>query len=93
MVADPETTTHGQLLQVVDNELSTRGLHDSPSGRGGVVRSTLSEGDSLGHFVLVLVSAKENDHEVSWAVSQNRVALFLGAGSLRVFVSARAFLV
>jgi hypothetical protein len=42
--------THSQLLQVVNDQLSTGSLDDPPSGRGGVVRGTLSEGDSLGHF-------------------------------------------
>lgn len=45
-----KTPTHSLLLQVVDDELSTGGLDDPPPVGGGVVRLSLSEGDSLGHF-------------------------------------------
>ena len=39
------------LLEVLDNELSSRGLDDLVPGGLGVVRLSGSEGNTLGHFL------------------------------------------
>lgn len=41
--------THDLLLDVVNNELSTGGLDDTPAVGGGVVGLALAESDTLGH--------------------------------------------
>jgi hypothetical protein len=42
--------TYSKLLQVVQDELSTGGLHDPSPVGGGVVGGSLSEGDTLSHL-------------------------------------------
>ena len=39
-----------KLFDVVVDELATRGLDHPSAVRGGIVRSTLADGDALGHF-------------------------------------------
>lgn len=45
--------THSKLLDVVDNELATGGLHNPPAVGGGVVGRALADGDTLSHSVKV----------------------------------------
>jgi hypothetical protein len=42
--------TYSKFLQVVQDELSTGGLHDPSPVGGGVVGGSLSEGDTLSHL-------------------------------------------
>lgn len=46
-------STHSKLLDVVDNELATGGLHNPPAVGGGVVGRALADGDTLSHSVKV----------------------------------------
>lgn len=50
------------LLQVVNDQLSSRGLDDSVPGGLGVVRLSGSEGNSLGHFSIV----GTNEDKATW---------------------------
>jgi hypothetical protein len=47
--------TNSKLLDVVNNELATGGLDDTPAVRGRVVRLALAESDTLGHSGNMLV--------------------------------------
>lgn len=42
--------SRSNLLQVVDDQLASGSLDDPPPVGGGVIRLSLAESDSLGHF-------------------------------------------
>jgi len=56
-ISTPSRDTNSKLLDVVNNELATGGLDDTPAVRGRVVGLALAESDTLGHSVMLARSS------------------------------------